>query len=343
MRFGVLESLGSSFDVASVGELNTVSDIGVGAHRVLFTHPIKRVEDIERALNFGCTSFVADNAHELLKLKAFSSQIEVIIRVSFQNRDARVDLSRKFGCAPAEVAELLRQARSLGLSVCGLAFNVGSQVATADAYVRAIEWCKQCIAEAQAEHAIRLLDIGGGFPADYDGDLGSLVEFCAPIRTALAELPQEIQVIAEPGRCLTAAAVTGVTAVVGKAWRQGRLWYYLDDGLYGSYSGQVYDNAGYRFVALRKSEVQIPSVLAGPTCDSFDMLAEDVLLPELEVGDLLVSPMMGAYTSASASDFNSLNRARVVSLSVLRVGAGGARGVPGSTPMRALRAVGDAS
>ncbi|MCB1741388.1 MAG: type III PLP-dependent enzyme [Gammaproteobacteria bacterium] len=315
----VLDGLGASFDVASVGELDLVADAGVGAQRVIYTHPIKRPRDIERALGFGCETVVVDNTEELLKLLPFREQLDVLVRVSFRNRDARVDLSRKFGCDPEDAERLIQQSVELGIRVRGLAFNVGSQVGGANAYVQAIDWCRQLIANAPAGVQMRTLDIGGGFPADYQGGLGSMVDFCAPIREALQRMPADVEIVAEPGRSLVAGAVTLITSVIGKSWRQGRLWYYLDDGLYGSYSGRVYDNADSRFLTLKRG-MELPSVLAGPTCDSFDLLAEDVMLPELEVGDLIISPMMGAYTSASASDFNSLRRARVVSLSVLRHG-----------------------
>jgi len=99
---------------------------------------------------------------------------------------------------------------------------------------------------------------------------------------------------------------------MGKAKRDGRWWYYLDDGLYGSYSGQLFDHAKYPVVALRQDGERMPSVLAGPTCDSIDVIDENILLPELEVGDLLVGRMMGAYTWASATDFNFFKRAKVV-------------------------------
>jgi ornithine decarboxylase len=100
--------------------------------------------------------------------------------------------------------------------------------------------------------------------------------------------------------------------VMGKAKRDGRWWYYLDDGLYGSYSGQLFDHAKYPVTTLRQEGEQFPSVLAGPTCDSIDVIDDNIMLPELEVGDLVVGRMMGAYTWASATDFNFFKRAKVV-------------------------------
>ena len=159
-----------------------------------------------------------------------------------------------------------------------------------------------------------MLDIGGGFPIPYGGRGEPIARFCRPIRRELATLPETVRVIAEPGRFIAGPAGTCITAVTGRAQREGRWWYYLDDGLYGSFSGQLYDHALYPIESLGKRGARHPSVLAGPTCDSIDVIREDLPLPELGLGDLLVGRMMGAYTSATASDFNFIPRATVVAV-----------------------------
>jgi ornithine decarboxylase len=136
--------------------------------------------------------------------------------------------------------------------------------------------------------------------------------FFAPITEALVQLPDEINVIAEPGRFLVASAVTGVCSVSGRARRGDYQWYYLDDGIYGSYSGQLFDHVLYPLQILNDTGPRYASILAGPTCDSIDIVAEDVQLPLLEEGDLVVGHMMGAYTHATATRFNSLSGAKVV-------------------------------
>ena len=157
-----------------------------------------------------------------------------------------------------------------------------------------------------------VLDIGGGFPVAYTDQVTPIAEFCAPIRSALALLPAHVRVIAEPGRFIAAPAAIAISTVMGKAKRDGRWWYYLDDGLYGSYSGQLFDHAKYPVATLKQSDEQFVSVLAGPTCDSIDVIDDNILLPELAIGDLVVGRMMGAYTWASATDFNFFPRAKVV-------------------------------
>jgi ornithine decarboxylase len=129
-------------------------------------------------------------------------------------------------------------------------------------------------------------------------------------------LPRRLRIIAEPGRFIVGPAAIGVASVMGRARREGRWWYYLDDGLYGSYSGQLYDHAHYSIEALRTAGERSPCVLAGPTCDSIDVIAENVLLPQLRCGDLIIGRAMGAYTWASASEFNFFPKATVVTVNV---------------------------
>jgi len=200
--------------------------------------------------------------------------------------------------------------------VTGLSFHVGSQVADPSRYVEAIDTCRELILHSAERGLARLevLDIGGGFPIPYGGGGEPITRFCRPIRRELATLPETLRVIAEPGRFIAGPAGTCITAVTGKAQREGRWWYYLDDGLYGSFSGQLYDHALYPIESLGKRGARHPSVLAGPTCDSIDVIREDLLLPDLGLGDLLVGRMMGAYTSATASDFNFIPRATVVAV-----------------------------
>jgi ornithine decarboxylase len=311
-----LRQLGAGFDVATTGEIELVRAQGVRAERCIHTHPIKRDDDIRAALRFGIRRFVADNPDEIRKFVPHRRRAELLLRVSFRNPAAVVDLSRKFGCEPAAVLPLLELARALGVRVRGLSFHVGSQVADPSKYVEAVEACRELMLDARQRGVADLdvLDIGGGFPIAYGGRVAAIGPFCRPIRRALAKLPPGVQVIAEPGRFISGPAGTCVAAVVGRAQREGRWWYYLDDGLYGSFSGQLYDHALYPIDALGARGPRHPSVLAGPTCDSIDVIREDIALPELAIGDLIAGRMMGAYTAAHATDFNFIPRATLVAV-----------------------------
>jgi ornithine decarboxylase len=311
-----LRDLGASFDVATSGEIRLVRAAGIPPERCIHTHPIKSDAEIRSALRLGLRTFVVDNPDEVRKFERYRQRTELLLRVSFRNPTAVVDLSRKFGCEPAAVPALLELARSLGVCVRGLSFHVGSQVADPAKYVEAIGACAEIIEAARAAGVadLDILDIGGGFPIAYGGAMQPIREFCRPIRQALKQLPRGMRVIAEPGRFIAGPAGTGVATVVGRAQREGRWWYYLDDGLYGSYNGQLYDHARYPIDVPARRGPAHPSVLAGPTCDSIDVVREDIPLPELQIGDLVVGRMMGAYTACSASDFNFIPRAKIVAL-----------------------------
>lgn len=308
-------AMGGNLDLATTGEVELVARMGLDPQRCIHTHPIKRDADIRHALGYGVTTFVVDNPDELEKFAPYAGRAGVLIRLSFRSPEAVVDLSRKFGCDPDGALELMRRARRLGVEVRGLSFHVGSQSRTPDTKVHAIDACSALMAEARREGlaALGTLDIGGGFPIDYVEAATPIEDFCAPIRAAFARLPADTRVIAEPGRFICGPAGTVLTSVMGRAFRDGRWWYYLDDGLYGSFSGQLYDHARYPVEPLLPYDgPRAPSVLAGPTCDSVDVIAEGIDLPPLRAGDILVGRQMGAYTWASATDFNFFPRARVL-------------------------------
>ncbi len=311
-----LRDLGCGFDVATAGEIAVVRSQGVAPDRCIHTHPIKRDPEIRAALRFGIRTFVVDNPDEIRKFVPYRRRARLLLRLSFRSPSAVVDLSRKFGCEPAAAVPLVEFARSLGVRVCGLSFHVGSQVGDPAKFVEAIHACRAVAAEIEQGGLgpIDILDIGGGFPIPYGGPSVPIGQFCRPIRRALSTLPPGLRVIAEPGRFIVGPAGTCVTAVVGRAQREGRWWYYLDDGLYGSFSGQLFDHALYPVESLGGSGPLQPSVLAGPTCDSIDVVHEDIPLPLLEVGEFVAGRMMGAYTAASGTDFNFIPRAKVVAV-----------------------------
>ncbi len=303
-------------DLASTGEVQLAQRLGVDPARCIHTHPIKRPEDIANALQFGVRIFTADNPDEVRKFAQLTERAELLLRISFRSPGAMVDLSRKFGCDPEELLSLARLAADLGVPVRGLSFHVGSQTRDAAKHVEAVTACMRLMSEARRERLGRfdLLDIGGGFPIDYAEPVQDIGRFCAPLRAALARLPRRVRVIAEPGRFIVGPAAIGVATVMGRARREGHWWYYLDDGLYGAWSGQLFDRASYPVEPLREEGERLPSVLAGPTCDSIDVIAENLMLPPLKVGDILVGRAMGAYTWACATEFNFFPKPAVVAV-----------------------------
>jgi ornithine decarboxylase len=310
---------GGCLDLATTGEVQLVASLGVAPERCIHTHPIKRPRDIANALEFGVRTFVADNPDEVRKFAQLAGQVQLLLRVSFRATGAVCDLSRKFGCDPEDVLPLARLAADLGVDVRGLSFHAGSQASSATKHVEALEVCARLIRSGRREKLglLDTLDIGGGFPISYAQPVQDIQRFCAPLRAALAKLPQRVRVIAEPGRYIVGPAAIGVATVMGRARREGHWWYYLDDGLYGSYSGQLFDHARYPVEVLREGSELLPSVLAGPTCDSIDVIAENLMLPPLKIGDLVIGRAMGAYTWASASEFNFFPKATVVTVNAV--------------------------
>ena len=321
---------GAGLDLATSGEVQLAQRLGVAPERCIHTHPIKRERDIANALEYGVRTFVADNPDEIRKFTLHAGRVQLLLRVSFRSPGAVCDLSRKFGCDMEDVLPLARLAAGLGIDVRGLSFHVGSQAADAGKHVEAVGKCTRLLRAARREKlgTLDTLDIGGGFPIEYTQPVPDIQRFCAPLRAALAALPRRIRVLAEPGRYLAGPAAIGVATVMGRARREGHWWYYLDDGLYGSWSGQLFDHARYPVEALRGGAERLPSVLAGPTCDSIDVLAENLMLPRLRAGDLIVGRAMGAYTWASATDCNFFPRATVVAVNTRRGDTGSAAPPP---------------
>ncbi len=308
---------GASFDLATNGEVDVVRGCGVAPERCIQTHPIKRDGDIRYALDYGVTTFVFDNPDELPKFLPYRERVRLLMRLSFRNKDAQCDLSLKFGVQPADALALLRRATGMGLHVAGLSFHCGSQLVSNQKYLEALAFCRQLFSLAALEGIVlNTLDIGGGFPVPYTEAVTPIAAYCAPIARLLETQFPGVRLLAEPGRFIAAPSMTLIASVMGRAERFGRWWYYLDDGLYGSWSGKLYDHCDYPFIPLRRLEgdagPERPSVVAGPTCDSIDVVYDDIMLPELAAGDLVVAPMMGAYTWASATEFNFFPKAAIV-------------------------------
>jgi len=302
---------GGSFDVCSAGEINTVLATGIDPVRLVHSHPIKSPEEFDRAVQRGVEIFVVDNLEEVKKLRRYSGKrLKLLVRFRINaNRTAVVNLQYKFGCRPEEVLPLARAVEQAGHEFYGLCFHIGSQCVYAENYLKAIETAQTLIHSLDLNgFDTRLLDIGGGFPVRYAEPVPPLEEFCRPIAHALDHhIRPGIRIISEPGRAIAASAVTLVTTVLGKSVRDGKIWYYLDDGLYSTFSGIVYDQCRYPVVTLKEDRPRL-SVLAGPTCDSFDVMYDGLMIPEHEVGDRILFLATGAYCAVSGSNFNALRR-----------------------------------
>lgn len=308
----VLRDEGALFDVCTNGEIDVVRNAGITAPQCMHTHPIKRDSDIRFALEYGIRLFVADNEFELTKFLPYRDKCELLVRMSIQNPSCLVNLSHKFGAAPADTFALVEKAVAMGLKVKGVCFHVGSQNETTLKYIEALEYCRDIYRRAAlAGFPMEIIDIGGGFPIDYLSNVTPIRQICQPITEYLERYFGNYRIIAEPGRFLSGGSMALATRIIGKSLRDGVWWYYLDEGLYGSFSGKMYDHADYPLFMQRSGDKH-NSILAGPTCDSIDVLYENISLPFMEIGDLLLFGSMGAYTYASASTFNGFPKANIV-------------------------------
>ncbi len=307
-------ALGGSFDVASEGEMRHVLAQGIAPGKIIFANTIKRPEALEFCRRSKINFVTFDNEPELYKIAKHAPGCRVLARLKVSNLGSIVELSLKFGADQDQIVPMLLKAKSLGLKPEGISFHVGSQCTNFENYERAFEAAACIMADAKSKGLpFKIVDIGGGFPIKhFDNDRHSLNTFGRQMRQELDRLfPKDIEIIAEPGRALAGPAGMLITRVVGRAIRNNKNYYYLDDGVYGDFSGIVFDHCKYQFKTLKRGQ-KFASILAGPTCDSFDTISLAEELPELDVGDVVYVPNIGAYSCASALFFNGIPPAKVI-------------------------------
>jgi len=304
----------AGFDVASQAEMEAVLAAGAPPARIIFANTIKPPGAIAAATKRGVDLMTFDSEYELDKLAEAAPAARTLVRIKVPNVGSVVELSLKFGVLPADAIDMLIKAHRMGLVPAGVAFHVGSQCTRVENYIEALEIAAILFRDARLKQIpLEILDIGGGFPIPNANDGEDPFEEIASVISREVErlFEPSVRVIAEPGRFLVGPAATLVMRIVGKAIRENKHWYYLDDGVYGALSGLVFDHAAYRFQAVRDGPTRL-STLAGPTCDSFDIIARGETMPELAIGDVVYVENIGAYSLASASRFNGFEPARVV-------------------------------
>ena len=302
-------ALGGRFDCASRGEIDLCLSLGVPASHIAFGNTIKRVADIAHAHAAGVEQFAADAEEELYKLAAHAPGARVILRMLVEASEADWPLSRKFGCSRREALRLMDLGRYLGLDIAGISFHAGSQLREPRMWAMALDAAHELWTEAaEAGHALRIVNIGGGFPAFYGQPLPATEDYAAEVmRMVRARFGTEVQVMAEPGRGLVAEAGVIVAEVVLAAKKdQDDLvrWVFLDIGKFSGLAETIDEAIRYQFETRHGDEATGPCILAGPSCDSADVLYEKrpVQLPlALEAGDKVRILCTGAYTTSYSS------------------------------------------
>jgi len=318
-----LFDMGCSFDVASMPEFmivyENIKDMPKKERlawiwdKVIYANTIKPIETLE-ALDQYKPLVTFDNIFELTKIKEHAPHAGLVLRLRVPNTGSMVELSSKFGASPGEAVDLIISAFDMGLVVEGLSFHVGSQCTNFENYIQALQLSANIIKEVEDRtgRKIRILDIGGGFPVKYHPGIRSIRTLAKKLNAEIKRLfPKDMEILAEPGRFLVANTCTLVAKVVGKAVRDGKPCYYINDGVYHTYSGQVFDHINYPVLSFKGGETQISAVF-GPTCDAFDTITLSAELPELDIGDLVYSENIGAYSHASSTYFNGFPPAKVV-------------------------------
>ncbi|MGO8908239.1 MAG: type III PLP-dependent enzyme [Bradyrhizobium sp.] len=312
----LLASMGSCFDCASVAEIQMALAAGAAAERVSYGNTIKKERDIARAFELGIRLFSVDCAAEVEKVSRAAPGAKVFCRILYDCAGAEWPLSRKFGCDPEMAVDVLDLAKRLGLEAYGISFHVGSQQRKVKAWDRALAMASTVFRDC-AERGINLsmVNMGGGFPTKYLKDIPPVVQYGRSIFRALRKHfgNQIPETIIEPGRGMVGNAgiiETEVVLISKKSDEDDVRWVYLDIGKFGGLAETMDESIRYpiRTPRDRRDGEVGPCVLAGPTCDSADVMyeREPYLLPvSLEIGDKLLIEGTGAYTATySAVAFN---------------------------------------
>lgn len=314
---------GASFDVASYNEFMQIyeylkhfeekdKDFFIW-DKIIFSNTIKDPETLRKIKRYR-PLVTYDNRDELLKIKKHCDTAGLVLRLKVPDTGSQVEMSSKFGAEPGDAARLIEQAFEAGLVVEGLSFHVGSQCTNFDNYTAALSITSDIFHDARKKgHPLKLIDLGGGFPVPYDPQVPKFEELAKLIHSECRRLfPEDIEMIAEPGRFLVANAAVLITAIIGKARRDGKIFYYINDGVYQTFSGVVYDHWIPNFKAFKSGEKEVCAVV-GPTCDSFDKVSLSVQLPaNLQIGDCLYTENIGAYSIASSTKFNGFEGAKII-------------------------------
>ena len=300
----VLLEEGTGFEIASIAELDFLLSLGASAEEIFYSNPVKSRESITCAGAKGVQWYVIDSVEELKKIQSIKADARLYLRIDTPNIGSDWPLGGKFGAHASEVRDIIATAAKLKADLAGVAFHVGSQCRNPENWRVGIEKSR-AIFDQMTKVGLnpRLLNIGGGFPVRHVKPIPAIEVIGEVVNRALDAFPPAVKVIAEPGRFLVSDAGYFVCRIMGTATRGSKRWMHLDAGLFG---GIIETAEGLKYkVRTDRAGPDIPWNVAGPTCDSIDVVMRDEPLPsDLQEGDYIYLKNAGAYTTAYASNFN---------------------------------------
>jgi ornithine decarboxylase len=303
----LLNSFGMGFEIASEGELAMLASLGVEPERIITSNPIKTLKFLEQAVSYGIKYYAYDSLAEVEKLSRYAPGCNVYVRLSVPNEGSEWPLSKKFGVELDEAGALLMSAKERGINPVGITFHVGSQCNNVYNWNTAIEKAKD-LWELAEQNGIRftMLNIGGGYPIHYTKNVVDIETIERQIDRAITKkFPKDVEIFVEPGRAVVGDAGIFVATVIGKARRGDENWLYIDVGVF---NGLMESIGGIKYVYIVGSRNEPERwTIAGPSCDSFDVIDRGVLLPEPEIGNRILILSSGAYTVSYASEFNGFS------------------------------------
>lgn len=325
----LLHKLGANFDCASKNEIAKIIQLEIDSDRIIFANPCKMINQIKYARAHDVDLLVFDSEYELYKIKLYHSEADLVIRIKTDDEHSVCKFSSKFGVDLEEVEKLMIIAKGLKLNVVGVSFHVGSGCMSSRSFESAIKDSKSVFdIGIKNGFQMKLLDIGGGFLGE-DTETVKFADIASVINNSINEHFEELKeknenfkIIAEPGRFFAETSHTLVLSIINKKVEVNsetgdkKYIYYVNDGVYSSFFNIPMDH----FVVTEKnlfpfnerdSPKKYPSTIFGPTCDSIDKIAENLMLPSLEIGEYLIASNLGAYTVATvpgAEVFNGFNK-----------------------------------
>ena len=305
-----LNDLKMGFEISSEGELGILSSLHVEPERIISSNPIKSLKFLKLAASYGINYFSYDSADEVDKLSEYVPHCNVYIRLSVPNEGSEWPLSKKFGVEIDAAAALLSYAREKALNPLGITFHVGSQCTNIYNWHIALDKAKVLWNEAEMNGIkLTLLNIGGGYPINYTKNVVSIEAIEKNVNSLIYDnFPKDTEIHIEPGRAVVGDAGILVTTVIGKARRSDEDWLYIDVGVF---NGLMESVGGIKYSYIVESYKHTKSkkrwTIAGPSCDSFDVIDKNVALPEPDISNLILILSSGAYTVSYASEFNGFS------------------------------------